>query len=95
MSITRAEVEFPEEILFSLKEKKDAFVGQMKLYTAMKLFEMGKLSLGKAAVLAGYKKWDFIHLLGQHKISVFNYEQSEIEKDVKTLKKLLKEKSKS
>lgn len=95
MSITRAEVEFPEEILFSLKEKKDAFVGQMKLYTAMKLFEMGKLSLGKAAVLAGYKKWDFMHMLGQYKISVFSYEQSEIEKDVKTLKKLLKEKSKS
>ena len=92
MSVTKAEVEFPEEILFSLKEKKDTFVKQMKLYTAMKLFEMGKLSLGKACALAGYKKWDFIHLLSQHKISIFNYESDEIEKDVRTLKKLLKEK---
>ena len=56
----------------------------------MKLFEIGKLSLGKAAVLAGYRKWDFIHLLGQHKISVFNYEQGELEKDVKTFKKIVK-----
>jgi predicted HTH domain antitoxin len=44
--------------------------------------EMGKLSLGKAAELAGIDKIDFMKLLSEHKISVYNYPPEELEEDL-------------
>ncbi len=40
---------------------------------AVKLFEVGRVSLGKAAEIAGYTKPAFIDVLGKYKVPVFNY----------------------
>jgi predicted HTH domain antitoxin len=44
-----------------------------KLYLAIKLFEVGRLSCGQAAALAGYSKRTFMELLGKHGVAVFDY----------------------
>ena len=49
---------------------------------AAKLYEKGSLSLGQAAELAGYSKRTFMELLGNYDVSVFNYSEKELEKDV-------------
>lgn len=41
------------------------------LYLAMKLYEARKLSLGKAAELAGYSVRAFVEILNKHGVSVF------------------------
>jgi predicted HTH domain antitoxin len=50
---------------------------------ATKLYEQGKLSLGQAAELAGYSKRTFMELLGQYNVSIFQYDEQELENDIK------------
>lgn len=53
---------------------------------AAQLYEMGKLSLGQAADLAGYSKRTFMELLGNYGVSIFNYPPDEVERDLKNVK---------
>ncbi len=74
-------IEYPEEILVSLKETKDDFSRELKTAAAVKLYEMGKLSSGKAARLAGMDKVSFLKTLGKYQISISTLE--EFEEDMK------------
>jgi predicted HTH domain antitoxin len=51
-------------------------------FLAAKLFEKGDLSLGQAADMAGYEKREFMELLYKYDVSIFNYSESELEKDI-------------
>jgi len=55
---------------------------EAKLYLAMKLFEVGRLSCGQAAELAGYSKRTFIELLGKHGVAVIDYPAQELQDDI-------------
>ena len=46
---------------------------ETRLLLTMKLFEEGKVSLGKAAEMAGYTKRTYMELLGKRGIPIFNY----------------------
>lgn len=74
-------IKYPEEILVSLKESKDEFSRELKTAAAVKLYELGKLSSGKAAKLAGMDKVSFLKILGKYQISVSTLE--EFEEDMK------------
>lgn len=50
---------------------------------ALKMFELGKLSSGKAAELAGLSRADFIEAGARYEISVFNYTGDEIEAEIR------------
>ncbi len=54
----------------------------VKLFLAIKLFEVGKVSLGQAAKLAGFSKRTFIDVLGQYHIPVCNYSVEELRQEV-------------
>jgi predicted HTH domain antitoxin len=55
---------------------------EARLLLAIKLYEMGKLSLGQAAQLAGYSKPTFMELLGKHGVPVFAYPPEELREEV-------------
>ena len=55
---------------------------EAKLLLAAKLYEIGKLSLGKAAKLAGYSKGTFIELISKMGILVINYPAEELEREI-------------
>ncbi len=46
-------LEIPDEVLLSLKETAAEFAQDMRMLTAVKLYQMGRLSSGRAAQLAG------------------------------------------
>ena len=46
------------------------------------LYEQGKLSLGQAAEIAGLTKRAFVELLHNYNVSIFNFPESELSKDV-------------
>jgi predicted HTH domain antitoxin len=79
-----------EDILMALNESQEQFKKDIKRYAAIKFFEDGKLSLGKAAKLAEMKKTDFIKLLSSHNVSVYNYLPNELRSDLVSLRKVLK-----
>jgi predicted HTH domain antitoxin len=55
---------------------------EAKLLLAAKLYEVGKLSLGKAAHLAGYSKSTFMELISKMGVPVVNYPADELEQEI-------------
>ena len=67
-------LEIPDSV--NLDEK------EAKTLLAAKLYEKGTLSLGQAAELAGYSKRTFMELLANYDVSIFNYSDAELEKEI-------------
>lgn len=57
-------------------------VQEAQLLLAIKLYEVGKLSLGQAAELAGFSKTTFIELLGRYGAPLFAYSPEELKAEV-------------
>jgi predicted HTH domain antitoxin len=68
------ELEVDDSILLSLKTPKQEFVQILRFQTALALYRQNKLSLGKAAELAGYNRLDFIDKLRLANQPIFDYE---------------------
>ncbi len=71
---TEIQIKVDESILLSLKENKENFVKDMLFTYALHLYRKNKLSLGKAAELAGYDRLDFIRVLQLKKEPIFDYD---------------------
>lgn len=55
---------------------------EAKLLLAVKLYEVGKVSLGQAAKLAGFSKRAFMEVLGRYHVPLFNYDPDELRQEV-------------
>lgn len=51
----------------------------MRMLTAVKLYELGRLSAGRAAELAGVPRVEFLLALGRHKVFPFKAELTDLE----------------
>lgn len=80
--IKESAIQYPEDILFALKETKDGFIKELKTLAAIKYYENKKLSLGKAAQLAELDNYDFIQLLGKNNVPVLDLSKEEITRDM-------------
>jgi predicted HTH domain antitoxin len=72
-------------IEFTLPKSVDVSDFELKMIVASKLYELGKLSSGQAAEVAGLSKRAFLELLGKYNVSVFGYDEQELEEDLKNL----------
>jgi predicted HTH domain antitoxin len=54
---------------------------EAKLLFAVKLYEVGKVSLGQAAKLAGFSKRAFMEVLGRYQVPLFNYSAEELREE--------------
>jgi predicted HTH domain antitoxin len=72
-------------IELSLPKNVDVSDFEIKMIVAAKLYELGKLSSGQAADVAGLSKRTFLELLGKYNVSVFGYYEKELEEDLKHL----------
>lgn len=80
MSAVRLEI--PEETLISLKTDVESFGQDLKMLGAVKLFELGKLSSGRAAQLADRTRVEFLLALRQFQVSPFQLTEEELSQDV-------------
>lgn len=87
MAMTSVRFEIPEEILYTLNESVPEFTLQMRLLTAMQLFKKHKLSLGKAAELAGMDKDQFTIELDRNEIPLIDYDPDELEDELARFEK--------
>ena len=67
-----------EGILLSLKESTEEFTQNLRFLSALMLYRKNRLSLGKAAELAGYSKLDFIQKLQLEKEAVFDFDEQDM-----------------
>ena len=76
------QVQIPEETLISLKTDPEHFASEMVLLAAIKLFELGKLSSGRAAQLAGMTRVEFLLALRRYQVPPFHLNAEEFHQDV-------------
>ena len=74
--------ECPDDILRSLSETPEHFADECRLLTAVKLFELGHLSSGQAARLAGMERVPFLDTLKSYKVSAINLSTEELAQDL-------------
>lgn len=85
IKIVRAEVDLPGSVLALIKVDKDQLGSFIKRSLAVELYREGRLSLGKAAELAGAKsKWEMLMLLSERGVPL-DYTADDAEKDLQTL----------
>lgn len=85
-SQTTISIDFPSDILLALNEDEIELKKDIKISLAIRLFQRQKLTIGKAAQLAGLSRLDFDNLLAENKIPISNLDIEDISNDEKKLK---------
>ncbi|MCL5103141.1 MAG: UPF0175 family protein [Armatimonadetes bacterium] len=75
-------VNYPDDFPDSANLTPEELAAQFKLMAALKLFELGKLSSGKAADFAGLPRVEFLEACGRYRVSPFNYAPEEVEAEL-------------
>lgn len=87
-------IKYPPEFEHAVHLTKDELESHIRLMAALKMFELGKISSGKAAEFAGMSRVEFLETCGKYKVSVFNYSEDEIEKELMRDLEILKKENK-
>lgn len=80
--MTTITVDVPEQVQHALNRTPSEMSRDVKLYTALMLYQLGKLSSGMAAQMAGVSRVEFLHLCGEYGISVFQYTAEELDAEL-------------
>jgi len=72
----------PDETLVALKVSPEGLAAELRLAAAVKLYEMGQLSSGAAADLAGLPKPAFLSKLGDYGVATFRLSEEELREDL-------------
>jgi predicted HTH domain antitoxin len=83
MSTEYLKIRYPLEFELSVRMKKEEMEQHIRLMAALKMFELGKISSGKAAELAGISRLEFFEACGMYRVSIFNYPPEEAEQEIR------------
>ncbi len=72
----------PSDFAQAIQLTPEEMEAHLRLMAALKMFELGKLSSGKAAELAGLTRVEFFEMCGRYRVSVFNYDEEALETEL-------------
>ena len=72
-------IDVPEQVLLAEKTDARRFGQEMKMLSAVKLYELGRLSSGRAAELAGVSRVEFLSGLSRYKVFPLESELRDLE----------------
>ncbi len=76
-------LEIPNETLMALKTTSEEIGPALRLAAAIKLYEIGKLSSGAAARLAGIPRVVFLTRLSDYGVNTFDLTEEELRKETR------------
>jgi len=72
-------LDVPEKVLLAEKMNEAEFARELSTLAAVKLYELGRLSSGRAAELAGMSRVEFLLSLGRYRVFPLEAELRELE----------------
>lgn len=82
MSAHQLTIPYSEDLLLSLKESPEEFEAEARLLLAVKLYELDRISTGRAAELAGMSRVEFMFALDRFGLSPMGVDPDELESDL-------------
>jgi predicted HTH domain antitoxin len=79
MAMRQIVVDVPEKVLLAEKMDEADFARELRTLAAVKLYELGRLSSGRAAELAGMSRVEFLLSLGRYRVFPFEAELRQME----------------
>jgi predicted HTH domain antitoxin len=79
-------LQYPDDLLVASGKPRSEIERELKFQLAVRLFEIGYLSLGKAAEFAGWNRIQFADELGRLKVPIVNLDDAEIEAEMRALR---------
>ena len=83
MVMSQITLEIPSEALLSLRVPVDQAGDALRMAAAVKLFELGQLSSGAAAQLAGVPRVVFLSRLADYGVDTFRLTEEELQRETR------------
>ncbi len=80
MTTRRIVIDVPEKVLLAEKTDEVGFASELCTLAAVKLYELGRLSSGRAADLAGMPRVEFLLELERYQVFPFEAELRDLER---------------
>jgi predicted HTH domain antitoxin len=81
--MTQLTLEMPESAFAVLHQAPKDFAQEMRTAAAVKWYEIGRLSQGRAAEIAGLTRARFIDALSRYRVSPFQYTAEEVAEELR------------
>lgn len=88
MVLNKAVLKYPQGFPQMLKMSEGEFVEELRFLAAAKMYELGRLTAGKAAQLAEMKRLDFLYRLGAIGVPAINLRDEEVDAEIQAAQDL-------
>jgi predicted HTH domain antitoxin len=79
MATRQIVIDVPEKVLLAQKMDETSFACELRTHAAVKLYELGRLSSGRAAELADTSRVEFLMALGKYRVFPLEAELRDLE----------------
>ena len=79
MTLRQIAINVPDQVLLAEKTDEAGFAREVLMLAAVKLYELGRLSSGRAAELAGMARVEFLLSLGRYRVFPLEDELRDLE----------------
>ena len=81
--MTQLIVDMPESAFATLHQAPREFAQEMRIAAAVKWYELGRFSQGRAAEIAGLTRAGFIDALSRYQVSPFQYTAEDVAEELR------------
>ena len=86
MNTQTISIDFPSDIFLALNETESEIKQRIKISLAIRLYKLQKLTIGKAAQVAGLSRLQFETILSEYEIPISNLTIEDVISDIEKLK---------